>query len=276
MINTVNIKEQQLKTGYFKSGSGPDVILIMGSCRVAPYCNYLEQWNEQSNNRFTICTLDPFNFNWNAKDERVDYNEALTAQESNVELLGMLKSVKYFVHEYYANAGMFNCNKEVENNIYKYGINPEVDITIPNFNDLFILVGDIVSFDIPIRKMAIQDYNVLGKLSEQTLKEIYAVRDKNLDKFYEICKKTSFQEFEAYFKASYKRERFFWNSNHVSKRFTLEIFGDICRKVGILYSNTFINSISEYDMFANNYTHITEYDDVNWAEPRKPIKDYLL
>lgn len=276
MINTVNIKEQQLRHGYFSSGTGPDVILIMGSCRVAPYCNYLEQWNEHNGNRFTICTLDPFNFNWNAKEERVDYNEALKAQESNYELRCMFKSVKYFVHEYYANAGMFNCNKEAENNIYKYGINSEVDITIPNFNDLFILVGDIVSFDIPIRKMAIQDYNVIGKLSEQTLKEIYAVRDKNLSKFYEICKKSSFPEFEKMFKNNFRFVRYFWNSNHVSKAFTLQFIFFIFEEINIHETSKFWDTINRFDMFANNFTHITEYDDVIWDEETKPLKDYLL
>lgn len=62
MINTVSIKQQQLTNTYLKTGSGPDSILIMGSCRVAPYVNYFNLWNEQNDNPFTIYTLDPLNY----------------------------------------------------------------------------------------------------------------------------------------------------------------------------------------------------------------------
>ncbi len=276
MITTVTIKEQQLKNGFFSQGSGSEKILIMGSCRVAPYVNYLVQWNELNNDRFTIYSLDPFNFNWDVNDNRTDYEQVLSLLEYDDRLLDMLRSVDIFCHEYYQNHGMFNTNKEGLKNVYQFGLSPKTDICIPSWNDLFVLVGDIVSFDIRIRKMAIQDINVIGKLSEQTLQEIYVVRDKNLEKFYEICSKTSFPEFKGMFKNGYKFVRFFWNSNHVSKAFTLQFIFFILQKIGINETPKFWNTINEYDMFSNNYTRITEYDEVKWNEEIKPLKDYLL
>lgn len=167
MINTVQIKEQQLKNGFFSIGTGPEVILVMGSCRVVNYVSYLAALN--IDNRFTIYSLDPFNWNWDAKDNRVDYRAALLMLQYDEKMLTMLKSVKIFIHEYYANAGMFNCDKKgLTKTIYDYGMNPEIDVCIPNFNDYFILFPDIITFDTELRNMAMQDYNVLGKLAEQT------------------------------------------------------------------------------------------------------------
>ncbi len=186
-ITTVSIKQQQLAKGFFTTGSGPEVILVMGSCRVVAYVQYLHDWNEANNNRFTIHSLDAFNWNWNEKDERVDYMEALKKQESNLELLAMLKSVNWFVHEYYKNAGMFNCDKNANDGIYSFGLAPQLDICIPSFNDIFVMFSDIVTFAIGPRKMAIQDWNVLGKLSDQTISELATISQNNLQRFYDVC-----------------------------------------------------------------------------------------
>jgi hypothetical protein len=275
MINTINTKAEQLERGYFTTGSGNELIFFLGSCRSVPYLNYLDKWNNENGNRFIICFVDPFNFNYDLQDNRIDMEAKITSLETDETLLSMFGSCTIFVHEWYANYGMFNTNKDEPKNIYQFRMKPTIDICIPSWNDLFVLVGDIVSFDTRIRKMAVQDYNVIGKLSAETLKEIYEVRDNNLGKFYDICNKTSFPDFQVYFKASHKRERFFWNSNHVSNRFTLEIFLDITKKIGINYSNDFLISISDYDMYANNYTYITEYDEVNWHEAIKPLRELL-
>lgn len=278
MINTVNIKQQQLTNTYFKTGSGPDSILIMGSCRVAPYVNYFNLWNEQNNNPFTIYTLDPFNWNWDIHDGRVDYIQALTNLETDKRILNMLSSIKIFIHEYYSNAGMFNVFKDSKN-IYQYRMLPSIDICIPNFNDLFILFGDIVSFDTDIRKRAIQDYNVIGRLSEETQDDAFAKSADNLAKFYEVCKKSDIPEMGRYFLENWTTKRLFWNYNHVSKHFTLPVFDYLARKLNLDLTTEFLQQISQDDMFANNYTYLTEYDvklhGLNWGEEIKPLKDKL-
>jgi len=269
MIGTISIKHEQLTKGYFSIGSGVETILIVGSCRSVPYCNYLNEWNSQNGNRFTICFADPFNWNWDINDNRADYQEALAKQEQNATLLGMLRSTTIFIHEYYANAGMFNCDKKAEKNIYQFGLKPEKDICIPNFNDIFILTRDIVCFDTNIRKNAIADYGVTGKLSERTLIDIDKIRDENLDKFYGICSKTDFPEFAEIFSGGYKSTRYFWTFNHVSSAFTKKIMSLMNQKYlkldGMVLSNV--------DMYANNYTYLCEYDNgYHWGEEVKPLR----
>lgn len=266
MISTLQIKQQQLMEGYFTVGSGSEVILVMGSCRVCPYVQYLHDWNEANGNRFTIHSIDPFNWNWNINDDRVEYSAKLKELETDERLLSMLKSVNIFIHEYYANAGMFNVHKEgiqikdsAIKNIYKFGMKPQIDICIPNWNDYFILFGDIVSFDLGIRKKAIQDYNVIGKLTEQTKSEIFEISQKNLLKFYDVCKKSDLPVMQYYFEKYFRQKRMWWTYNHVSKNFTIAIFRFMNEKFLFLDLSKGFDE-NHVDMFGNNFTKLTEYD----------------
>lgn len=279
LIGNWQIQQEQLSDkGYFSTGAGNEVILIMGSCRSAPYLNYLHTWNEQNNNnRFTVCFVDPFSWNFTAAGQRANYEENLLGCETNESLLAMLKSCKIFIHEYYQNAGMFNVTKGDSNNIYQF-ISPEIDVCIPNFNDVFILVADIVNFDTDIKYKATQDYNVIGKLSEQTIKDIDAVRERSLEKFYANCAKTSFPQFAEKFADNYKRERFFCNSNHVRNHFTLTIFNLIdIWFLQLFPTEDFWGGISKQDMYDNNNTYLTEYDlGYSWEIDGKPEEIKLL
>lgn len=274
MINTVQIKEQQFSTGSYSTGSGSKVILILGSCRAVPYLTYINDWNNQNGNRFTIHFIDPFNYNWDIAGGRVDYIAELTKQETNQRLLILLKTVDIFIHEYYGNAGMFNVFKDAEKNIYQFGLNPKLDITIPNYNDIFVLTREIVSFDMAIRKMAIQDYNVNGKLSVQTIDAIENVRQNNLQRFYDICSKTDFPEFAEIFANNYKSVRYFWTFNHTGKQFSKTIFKLMNDKFLNLDLNNY--TINEEDLYANNFTYLCEYDlGYSWNEEIKQLKEIL-
>lgn len=274
MTNTVQIKKQQLSKGFFTIGNGPEVVLIMGSCRVVNYITYLHGYDK---NRFTIHSIDPFNFNWDAKDNRVDYVKAIEAMENHTALLKMLASVNVFIHEYYANFGMFNCDRNAEKNIYQFCMSPAVDVCIPNFNDVFILFGDIVTFDNDLRKMAIQDYLVTDKLSDQTELMIIEKSESNLAKFYEICLKSDLPELMPMFKEWHLRVRMYWTYNHVSKFFTLAVMKLMNEKYlnlpGLVLDET------HEDIFANNYTYLTEYDrkrGYDWDEEVKPLRNKLF
>jgi hypothetical protein len=260
MINTQQLKLQQLHNTYFSTGTGSEVMLILGSCRVCPILDYFDKWNTENGNRFTIVSIDPYNWAWNINNDRVNHEEIITSLETDERLLSMLKSVKYFFHEYYENFGMFNCDKGAGKNIYRFGINPEIDICLPNWNDRFVLYGDIISFDLEARKKAIADYNVLGELSEQTMQEIFEISQRNLNKFYDICDKSDIPEMKGYFQDNLKRKRLFFNFNHVSKHFTAFIFIRICRKIGIDLPNLFVQQMYLYDMFDSHYTKLTNED----------------
>lgn len=274
MIGTVEIKQHQLTKGYYSTGLGLETILIIGSCRSVPYLNYLNDWNNQNSNRFKIAFIDPFNWNWDINDTRTDYELELSKQESNDKLLDLLRSTNIFIHEYYTNAGMFNCDKKAEKNIYQFGLKPSIDVTLPNFNDVFILTSDIVSFNTDVKKKAIQDYNVIGRLSDRTILDIDKVRDENLQRFYDICSKTDFPEFAEVFKNEYKLRRFFWTFNHTAKAFSRTLFNYMDNK--FLKLKIDMDKVSQEDLYSNNFTSLCEYDKgYQWDEPIRLLKEII-
>lgn len=280
MIGTLQTKQDQLRNGYFTTGSGKEVILIMGSCRSVPYLNYLKRWNDQNGDRFTINFLDVFNWNWNIDDERVDFDKSLQKLETDGRMITMLKSVNIFLHEFYKNGGMFNTTRNEGKNIYDFGLNPQVDICIPSWNDVFVLFADIIRFDLDVRKKAMQDFNVTGKLSEQLQKEIFEISQRNLNKFYEVCQKSDIPQMENYFKENFLKKRMFYTYNHIAKNFTLAIFKFICNNfIDLKTTPEYVAEISKEDMFKDNYTKLSEYDikwyGFEWNEPIENLRSHL-
>lgn len=234
MIGTIITKRHQLERGYFRVGNGPETILIVGSCRAVPYLFYLDLWN-QRHGRFTISFIDPCNFNWDRNDNRVDYEAAINAKETDPAMLELLAETQIYIHEYYENYGMFNSSPESPKNIYQFGLKPQLNICICNFND----------------------YHLLGQPREIGLA--------NLEKFYENCRRSSFPEMEDYFKANWQTKRFFWSGSHVSKEFTLFIFKLLDEKfLHLGVDEWFWNEIPKYDPYSDNPHPVTAEDIANY------------
>lgn len=277
MINTINIKEKQFSVFRIGNPASKEVVLIIGSCRSVPYLNYLDHYNKLNSNRFLVYFIDPFNYNWDKDENRVDSEAVITALETDKNLLDIFASVKIFIHEYYGNFGMFNTFKDAEKNIYKFGMNPEIDITVPNFHDVFIMFNDIAKFDVEIRTMAQADINLNGSLSEQTLQKLFTISQNNLNKFYGVCLKSDFPEMKEWFQQNFLNTRLYWTYNHVSKFFTLKLFEWMNEKyLHLDLPSSYWNAISKEDMFDNNYTSPTQYDkkfyDYKWSEPLADFK----
>jgi hypothetical protein len=260
MINTYDIKKQQLEQGAFKVGSGSESILLMGSCRSVPYLNYLNEANKD--NRFTIYFIDPFNWNWDKKDNRVDYDVVLKTLETNSYLLSIISNTKIFIHEYYKNFGMFNTIEDGDKNIYEFGMNPEIDICIPNFNDVFIMFNDLFTFDTIIKDKVINDIKSIGVVSEETQSLCIETSKNNIERFYGVCRMSDVPEMEEYFKENFTKVRLFWTYNHIASPFSLFIFKTINEKfLKLNISELTWNKIESLeDMYANRYTFLTEYD----------------
>lgn len=270
MINTVNTKEEQLRRGTFSFGTGKDVVLIVGSCRTVPYLNYLSYIGADKD--YTFHFVDPFNWNYNLRDERVNYEESMAALERNETVLNVIRSARFYIHEFYRNFGLFNSDKEAEKNIYQYGLKPEIDLTIPNFHDIFILFQDFANFNSEIRTEMQADMNVTGKLSDHVIERVTTEGLANIERFLTNCDKSSFPEMREIFESGWKTKRFFWNSNHVSNKFTEAIFTLINEKLFKLpLYHSVLARIRNEDMFIFPNTPMTAHDmnayGLQWPEP---------
>lgn len=274
-INTINTKAEQLEKGCFTVGAGPEVLLLMGSCRTVPYLNYFDYL--QFNNRFTVKFIDPFNWHWDHGGNPVDYESKINSLETDSAVLGVIKSAKWFVHEHYENYGMFNTDKSGSKNIYQFGMAPEHDICIPNFRDKFILFQDIVTFDGEIRTAAAADYNATGRLSDNLQQLMKSKGLSAIEKFMGICKLTSLPEMGAVFSASWRQLRYFHTMNHISNNFTNAIFRLLNgRFLKLEAPDSFWERILAEDMYCTPHTPMTGYDVMNygleWQEPIAELK----
>lgn len=234
MISTIETKEAQLANGYYQSGTGPQQILILGSCRTIPYLSYLMRYNE-GKNQFTIRRIDPCD--WTV--ENVD----LTTLEKDGRILSVLKSCDIFIHEHLESYGMFNTATLSEKNIYQFGMNPEMDISIPNFHDHMVLENDYTAYGVPIP----DDYVTRGGFE--------------IEKFCNVCKRTSFPEMADYFLSNWRTTRFFWRPNHTSAAFTLYIFRLMNDKfLHLDLTDEFWAGAVTEDLFREPCTQVTERD----------------
>jgi hypothetical protein len=267
MIDTSTTKKEQLRTGYFQTGTGPERILILGSCRTLALTNYLDCFNRRFGNPFTIYRIDPHDFHWNTQDERVDIEAAVAAQERNSHLLDMLHSTPIFIHEYLRNYGMFNTDRQALKNIWQFGIAPRLDICLPNWHDRFVLFQDQLNADTALKGM-VQAGGLTAELS-------CLMRDLGLaalDKFYNICRLTSFPEMADHFREWWTRKRFFWTGNHVSRHFTLYLFHQLNERfLHLSWDDAFQNEIEAQNLFSQPHTPMTQADvdayGLKWDEP---------
>lgn len=239
MIYTFNTKAEQLQNGFFRTGSGPLKILIVGSCRAMPYLNYLAR---ATGNDLTIFYINPSDWHWDASGKLVVMEEVVDAMEFDERILSVIRSANVFIHEHFGNYGMFNTSREADKNIYLFGMNAERDISVPNFHDHFILRNDFAAF---------------GPVPEDWIERGNAA----VDKFCDLCSLSSFPEMAEHFRSNWKTTRFFWTANHISAEFSIYIFRRMNEKfLHIPLDPGFWKAASAEDMFQEPHTHATQED----------------
>jgi len=271
MIGTVDTKAMQLRDGFWSSGSGPEKILLMGSCRSIAYLNYLFRFNETVN-RFTIRFIDPFNLHWDERDNIVDLEQNITACEKDSRILDILSDTDIFLHEWYAYFGIFSTDRNKPKTIYDFGMKPRLDICIPNFHDHFVLFQEQI------------DVNAGGCVNQIKLRGIEAVAAEmrqygfaTLEKFYEICRKSSFPEMAEHFRMNWPHVRYFWTSNHISANFSLYVFRQMNdRFLNLPLTGEFWSEACREDQFSTPCTRVTCFDQeaygLTWNSPVEELK----
>lgn len=241
MIDTVNTKGAHYIDGGYRIGSGEKVIVLLGSCRIFPFVNYLNRWN--SDNKFTIFAIYVVNFTTDANENPVGAETHIDRMADNPVLSKMVTGCQWFIHEHTENYGYFNTSKTAEKNIYQLGMYPEHDIAIPNFNDHFILENDYRDCGIP--------------LPEGYIKH----GESEIEKFCKICSMSSFPEFEHLFRTSWRDFRYFWRPNHTSANFTIPIFTLMNEKfLRLPLTEEFWNGARTEDLFKEPHTQVTQRD----------------
>ncbi len=253
MIDTCNTKPAHYTHGFYSVGSGPETILLLGSCRIMPFANYFNRIN--TDNRFTICVIYVVNYTEDAAGNPTDCEAQIDRLRDNPGFMDMVKRCKWFIHEHIENYGYLNTSANSQKNIFQLGLQPELDITIPNFNDVFILHNDWIDCGVPVPENYIQS------------------GEKAVEKFCQLCALSSFPEFGDYFRSNWREARLFWRPNHSSREFTLHVFRLMNDKfLHLSLTNEFWTGAATEDLFRNPHTLITEQD-INGYQLRWPLPD---
>jgi hypothetical protein len=241
MFDTVNTKATHYTDGCFRTGSGEHVIILLGSCRIMPYVNYFARLN--TDDRFTICVIYVVNFTTDANDNPTDCEAQIDRLQYNPVFMDMVKRCKWFIHEHVENYGFLNTSKDLPKSMFRLGIQPEIDICIPNFNDVFVLENDWVDCGMPTP----EDYVTKGEQA--------------VDGFCDVCQKSSFPEMGDYFRESWRSIRFFWRPNHISAPFSMYIFRRMnSRFLHLKLTDEFIEAAKQEDLFKTPCTQPTQRD----------------
>lgn len=243
-------------------------ILLQGSCRSLPYVNYFVRYLRMTGDSLRVYCIDPNDNHWDESGAVTDFEAALLSQETNPHILDAIRSADVFLHEHYANFGMFNSSPAMEKNIFQFGMKPEQDICIPNFHDLFILYNDIIAFDADIQRRVAEDG---GIPKAETLRIVREMGVAAVNKFCDVCRQSSFPEMGEYFRENWTRKRFFWTMNHITRHFSLYIFWQLNdRFLHLDLSEQFWRGAESEDLFRTPYTKATPFDVANhgltWEE----------
>lgn len=230
MIDTISTQAAHYEQGCWTSGTGDHVVMFVGSCRLLSFVNYFQRLNKD--NRFTIALVYVVNF-----------GQTYEQQETKPVLLDMIKRCRWFIKEHCVNYGMFNTSKDAEKSIYDFGMNPELDILIPSWNDHLVLENDWSAYGSPTP----EDYVEKGKAE--------------IEKFCGICELSSFPELAEYFRANWKTTRFFYRPNHTSAAFTLYLMRLMNEKMLHLdLTDEFWAEAGQEDLFRTPCTSVTQRD----------------
>jgi len=272
MMNTINTKESHLSTGFYSVGTGPENILIIGSCRAIPYANYFHYLNR--NNLWTINLINLVNFHFDKAENRVEPEDQIRPLETSKKVLDMIGKTDWFIHEFIGSFGMYSTNRTGAKHIYQFGMAPKIDIGIPNFDNGFILMQELVELDPEIGKLA-REYHGIPPDLQNRVREI---GEEKMEGFARSCALFSdFPEMETTFRSTWREIRYFWSGTHISNAFTVEIFRLMASRLPDLAPTPgFWNKIKGEDAYAQPRSPITKYDVENyglkWPQPVEELK----
>lgn len=270
MLDTNNTKDPHKTRGYFSIGSGPIKILILGSCRVLGYANYFSYLNRT--NCFTINLVNVVNFWMDEQGRTVEPDRFATRFEKNHDVLKMISETRWFLHEHTESFGMFNTSKQLPKHIYQFGMNAAVDISLPNFHNIFILFQDILEWNQDFKTEAKSDIAKTGDLSTELKQKILNLSEMQLNHFLGICRKTNVSEFADLFESQWRLVRYFWTINHISAAFSGDVFRIINEKfLQLDLEPWFWEKVRRDDLYENPHSPITKYDiechGLKWPQP---------
>lgn len=212
----VNINNQK-QIMVINNGSNENILLI-GSCRITPFLNYLINHDFFANKYNYLCVF-VFNDQMKILSEDIIYNE---------EIKDQINKSKYLFAEYVKNFNYFNTQRLTENNIFKIYDSFEKEIILPNWQDICLYAKDLIHFQgiknefIQLVKEEIHTCDFINLLQH--------VQNRELERYYNILQKANFPELITFVKSNLNKFRLAHSINHPSNIYFIEMFRLVLEK----------------------------------------------
>jgi hypothetical protein len=213
-ILTINDKKQIMIINNNVNKS----ILLIGSCRITPFLNYLINHDLFGINYNYLCVL-VYNEEMKKLSEDIINNEQIKNQ---------LFTCKYLISEYVKNFNYFNTQRLSEKCIFSIYDSFEKEIILPNWQDICLYSKDLIIYK-GIKNEFIQLIN--GEIhSHDFIKILQKVQNMELERYYSILQKANFPELISFIKLNLQNIRITHMFNHPTNFYFLEIFRLIIEK----------------------------------------------
>jgi len=223
-------------------------ILLLGSCRITPFLNYMLNHDIFGNNYNYLCVL-VYNDQMKALSEDIINNEEIRHQ---------ICRSKYLFAEYMLNYNFFNTNRSSNQSIFNIYDSFEKEIILPNWNNICLYAKDIVKFkDLKnefnralCNEIHINDF-------AQKLKE---TQEKELERYYSILRKANFPDLIDYVNSIVKTYRIAHTLNHPTNLLFIQLYRLVIEKYFTGGSYHFPESVlsANSEEFLQNKDHDTK------------------
>ena len=224
----------------YHSKIGASNILFIGACRSYVYAIFFEE----------ICKYLPYfqNAQFGFSVIGVHIIDLLKRSKTN-NLKYIIENADYIVCEQIRNYGFLNTSKNCEQNIFNnFDIKEHCKIIqIPNLE--FRYYSNDLIYD--------------NSHNEDIIESVITIKQQNLKKFLEHCRKYEFYKLSEYIEQNINKERFFNTFNHPNNCLILELYNELIEKLfEQKLKEPMLNILKKIKIFDNdvNGTKITEID----------------
>lgn len=248
--NIVDINDQK-KIMVINNNSNENILLI-GSCRITAFLNYLINHDLFGNKYNYLCVLI-YVPQMIILSEDIIYNDEIKCQ---------LSKSKFLFAEYCKNYNYFNTQRLSEKCIFRVYDSFEKEIILPNWQDICLYSKDLI-LNKGIKNEFIQLIN--GEIhTHDFINLLQKTQESELERYYDLLKKANFPELISFIKLNLQNIRLTNTLNHPTNFYFLEMFRLIIEKFFLggpyFLPQSLIDVTRDEFLKSENDTKLTFYD----------------
>jgi len=257
LVNDIHNINDQKQIMVINNNSNENILLI-GSCRITPFLNYLINHDLFGNKYNYLCVL-LYNPQMIILSEEIIFNN---------EIKDQLFKCKFLFAEYCKNYNYFNTQRLTEKCVFRVYDSFEKEIILPNWQDICLYSKDLIT------KRGIHNYNgivnefkqlINGEMHNYDFFELLQnVQNIELERYYDILKKANFPELISFIQINLQNIRLANSQNHPSNFYFLEMYRLVIEKYFLggpfFLPQSIIDATREEFLKSNCDTKLTFYD----------------